>query len=110
MAKFKRRMNVVAVRNVFRAMTRKCYEVFPGFGEITAIDSTDLKAFSNGRHKKPTDKDAGWVVKSDNHGKKKYVWGFKGHAAVCGTYEIPMAFQITSGNVSDVTRASNILT
>lgn len=109
LAKLSNYQTTAKMKDVFRELTRRCYEQFEGYGENVAIDSADLKAFSNGRHKTPTDKDAGWVVKTDNHGKRKYIWGYKIHLLADATHEIPVAAVVTPGNASDVTKASNVL-
>ena len=45
----------VAVKDVLRNLTRRLYDTLPDFGKSVAIDSTDIKAWSNGaKHgKKP---------------------------------------------------------
>ena len=57
----------IAVKNVLRDLTRRLYDTLPGFGKSVAIDSTDIKAWSNGAKRgkqgKVSDPDAGWVVK-----------------------------------------------
>jgi transposase len=101
--------NVVAVKNIMRSLTRRCYEAFPSFGKSVAIDATDLKAWSNGRKSHKADPDAGWVVKPDTAGKLKFVWGYKMHLMVDTTYEIPVTASITTGNVADVRQATPLL-
>ncbi|MDP2719371.1 MAG: transposase [Dehalococcoidia bacterium] len=101
--------NVVLVKDIMRVLTRKCYEIFPNFGNSVAIDATDLKAWSNGSKKRKSDTDAGWVIKGDTHGKRKFVWGYKMHLMVDTTYELPVAAGITKGNTADITYASNLL-
>jgi IS5 family transposase len=80
-----------------RTLTYKCYEKLPDFGKIVAIDSTDLKAWSNGKKHQKSDPDAGWVVKGDTNGKTKFVWGYKVHLLVDTVSEIPIAANITRG-------------
>ena len=38
---------ILAIKNILRGLTRKLYDTFPGFGRSVAIDSTDIKAWSN---------------------------------------------------------------
>ena len=100
------------VRNVNRALTRALYERFPDFGRSVAIDSTDIKAWSNGGKKRKgkfSDLDAGWVVKTNTEGRKKYTWGYKVHLVADTQYELPVAIVVSTGNVSDVKIASPIL-
>ena len=94
---------ILMVKNIMRDLTRRLYDTFPDFGKSVAIDSTDLKAYANGR-KTDTDPDAGWIVKMDTQGRRKYIWGYKVHALSDTAYELPIAINVTSGNVNDVTR------
>jgi hypothetical protein len=43
---------ILLVKNITRALTRMMYDRFPGFGKSVAIDSTDIKAWSNGKKKR----------------------------------------------------------
>ena len=101
--------NVVMVKDVMRSLTGKCYEVFPDFGKSVAIDATDLKAWSNGSKTHKSDPDAGWVIKADSNGKRKFVWGYKMHLMVDTTHEIPITANITKGNVADIRQATPLL-
>lgn len=101
--------NVVLVKNIMRTLTRKCYETFPNFGKSVAIDATDLKAWSNGSKKQKSDPDAGWVVKADANGKRKFVWGYKMHLMVDTTHEIPITANIAKGNIHDLRQATPLL-
>ena len=107
--KLQQPLNLIAVKNIFRELVRRCYATFPDFGKDVAIDATDIRAWSNARHNPPTDPDAGWVVKEDTQGKKKFVWGYKVHLLADATHELPIAVNVSAGNVGDVTRASNVL-
>ncbi len=101
--------NYVLVKNIMRTLTRRCYEVFPSFGKSVAIDSTDLKAWSNGSKTHKADTDAGWVVKGATNGKRKFVWGYKLHLMVDTTHEIPITANVTKGNVNDIRQATPLL-
>ncbi|MBA7634583.1 hypothetical protein ES703_42172 [subsurface metagenome] len=107
--KLQRRKPGALVKNVMRELTRRCYETFPDFGRSIAIDATDLKAWSNGRKKRLSDPDAGWVVKADTAGKPKFVWGYKMHLMVDTKYEIPITANITRGNMHDIRGATPLL-
>ena len=107
--KLEERYNVVQVKNIMRMLTRKCYETFPKFGKSIVIDATDLKAWSNGSKKRKSDKDAGWVIKGDTNGKRKFVWGYKMHLMADTTYEIPITANITRGNINDIRQATPLL-
>jgi transposase len=109
MRKLQIKHNEVLVRNIMRALTRRCYETLPGFGKSVAIDSTDLKAWSNGSKERKSDPDAGWAIKDGTNGKQKFVWGYKLHLLVDTTHEIPIAANITKGNTADVRQATPLL-
>jgi transposase len=66
-----------SVNRVFQKLSRRLHEVFPDYAKSVAVDATDLKAWSNGNHRIPTDKDAGWVIKTDTNGRGKFTWGYK---------------------------------
>jgi transposase len=112
-SRFMRRLQVkhneVLVRNIMRTLTRKCFEALPNFGKTVAIDSTDLKAWSNGGKRQKSDPDAGWIVKGDTNGKRKFVWGYKLHLLVDTASEVPIAANITRGNFADVNQATPLL-
>ncbi|MFC2058078.1 transposase [Chloroflexota bacterium] len=97
------------VKRVFYALTRRLYDTFPDFGKSVAMDATDIKAWSNGAHKKPTDKHAGWVVKADTNGRGKFTWGYKASILVDTTCELPLGVKVTSGNVHETKAASPLL-
>lgn len=109
MRKLQNPKSVVLVKNIMRFLTRKCYEAFPNFGKSVAIDATDLKAWSNGSKERKSDPDAGWVIKGDTKGKRKFVWGYKMHLMVDTTHEIPITANVTKGNVADVRQATPLL-
>jgi transposase len=107
--KLSRRENKAAVNDIFHRLNMKAYETLPEYGKSVAMDGTDLKAWSNGAHLKPTDKDAGWVIKNDTAGRGKFVWGYKLSLLVDTTYELPMSFKLTSGNVHEMKAAPTLL-
>lgn len=113
------------VKAILRTLTRKLYETLPGFGKSVAIDATDIKGWSNaGKKGKPhkegkerqkprvgkvSDHDAGWCVKTNTEGNRKYVWGYKVHILADTTYELPVAIAVSAGNVHDSQKASALL-
>ena len=107
--KLSERLTRGRVNRVFQSLNRKFYSILPGYGKLVAIDATDIKAWSNGRHRKPTDKDAGWIVKPDTNGHKKHVWGYKVSLLVDTTYELPLAIKVMTGNSADINAASPLL-
>lgn len=79
-----------------------------------SFDGTDIKGWSHGGKKsrktgQPTDPDAGWAVKSNTEGNKKYVWGYKVHLLCDTTYELPLAVSVSPGNVHDLLMAKTVL-
>ena len=97
------------VKDVSRALTRMHYETLPGFGERVALDSTTLKAWSNGGKAKKADPQAGWSIKMGTQGTKELTYGWKLHLLVDCEYELPIAANVSVGNVHDSQRASNLL-
>ncbi len=108
-AKLAHRKYLPLVKDVSRALVRKHYATLPGFGKRVAIDSTTLKGWVNGGKPKPSDPEAKWSVKNNTHGKKEFVLGWKLHLLVDCEFELPIAANVTPGNTSDVTRATNLL-
>lgn len=102
----------LAVREVMRTMARTMFERFPDFGKSVAIDSTDIRGWTNGGKRyrgKPSDPDAGWCVKTNTAGKNKYTWGYKVHILADTQYELPVAIDVTPGNFADVRKATPLL-
>ena len=56
-----------------------------------------------------SDPDAGWCVKRNTHGKNQYTFGYKAHLLVDAIYELPVAIDVTAGNVADVKMAAPLL-
>lgn len=100
--KLSKRFTKAEVNSIMRSLTRRFYDTLPDFGKSVAVDATDMKGWSNGAHRKPTDKNAGWVIKTDTQGRGKFTWGFKCSIMVDTTYEIPLAVKVTAGNVHDL--------
>ncbi|MBI2848047.1 MAG: transposase [Chloroflexi bacterium] len=81
----------------FTGLVKRLQELLPGFGAKLAGDSTDIKAYSNGHKKNPSDADGRWGAKGAGHhagqkGKEKdlYWWfGYKLHLVVDALYEPP---------------------
>jgi len=58
---------------------------------------------------KVSDPNAGWSVKKNTQGKTTYIFGYKAHLLVDCEYELPIAANISAGNILDGTRASDLL-
>ena len=55
------------------------------------------------------DPDAGWCLKTNTEGNKKFVWGYKAHILCDTETELPMVVDISAGNVSDFGKATSLL-
>ena len=109
-AKLTRRKYLHLVKDVSRSLVRQHYATLPGFGKRVALDSSTLKAWSNGG-KKPrySDPEAGWSIKKGTQGHKEFTYGYKLHLLVDAEYELPISANVSAGNVHDQARASNLL-
>jgi transposase len=112
----------------FAGLVKRLREVLPGFGAKLAIDSTDIKSYSDGHRKHPSDGDACWGAKGAGHhggpgsteassgekkkGKKQdlYWWfGYKLHLVVDAVYELPISFMTTPANEADTTQVKALM-
>jgi transposase len=109
MQKLARPKYVVMVKNIMRSLTRSLYDVLPDFGKSVAIDSTDLKAWSNGAKKPASDADAPWAVKPDTAGRMKYYFGYKLHLLADTEHELPIAGKVTTASVHDIRATTPLL-
>ena len=73
----------------------------PGFGEIVAVDSTDIHAYSNGAKKPSSDPDASWSAKKGRNGQPRFWFGYKGHLMVDAEHEIPIWMHTTTAKRND---------
>ena len=90
------------LQEIFDRAVSELAELTPDFGRNLAIDSTDVKAWSNPYRKPPSDPDAGWGVKKADGKQDLYRWlGYKLHLVVDADYEIPVAFEVTPANQDD---------
>ncbi len=97
------------LKNVSRELVRHHYKTLPNFGKQVALDATTLKGWSNGARTIKADPEAGWCVKRGTHGTREYTYGWKLHLLVDCASEMPIAANISAGNVGDIVRASNVL-
>ncbi len=114
----------------FADLVKELRQLLPGFGAKLAVDSTDIKAYSNGHRNSPSDPDARWGAKGaghhagpasesktnrdkgENKGKRRdlYYWfGYKLHMVVDACYELPVSFTLTPANESDTKQMETIL-
>ena len=97
------------LKDVSRALVRRHYRDLPGFGQRVALDATVLKGWSNGGKQPKADTQAGWAVKQGTQGTKEYTYGWKLHLLADCESEMPIAANVSAGNVHDSKRASNVL-
>jgi transposase len=95
-AYFIRRMGRDRFVRLFEVMSTRLSEQQVYGGRAVAIDGTLLSAYSKPRaNRPPSDSEAAWGVRSTGD----WVFGYKLHL-VCDTEtELPIAFEVTSGNV-----------
>ncbi len=108
-AKLANRKYLHLVKDVSRRMVRHHYATLPDFGKRVAINSTTLKGWVNGGKPKQSDAQARWSVKKNTHGKTEFTLGWKLHLLVDCESELPIAANVSPGNVHDSKRASNVL-
>ena len=88
----------------------KLYNVLPDFGTVVAVDATDVHSHSDCDRKPVSDIEAGFVIKEAIAGRrKKWAWGYKLHLVADAVYELPIAMNVTPGNVSEVTEMMPVL-
>lgn len=102
----------------FSELVKEARGSLPEFGDKLAVDSTDIRAYSNGRRKIPSDPDARWGAKgASHHGppaqdrqRETYYWfGYKLHLVVDALYELPVSFKLTTADESDTTQMVDLL-
>lgn len=108
-SKLAKRKYLHLVKDVSRRLVRQSYANTPGFGRLVALDSTTLKGWSNGGKTKKADAQAGWSVKRNSHGKVESTYGWKLHLLVDCETELPIAANVSPGNIHDFDRASHVL-
>lgn len=91
-------------------LTDQLRDCLPGFGDVVAIDSTDVPTHSNPNRKSKvtrevSDPEAKWGVKhsarSPNSEQTEYFFGYKVHMVADATYDLPIALKVTAGNRND---------
>lgn len=94
-------------------------EKFDGFGDVIAIDGSDLPAYANGQRylfnggperKVYSDPDASWGHRSAISTRKGGgFYGYKVHAVVCTTTGLPVAWTVRSANAPETTELPILL-
>lgn len=103
----------------FADLVERLRQLVPGFGRKLAADSTDIKAYSNGRRANPSDPEARWGCKGASQksgevkkgkGRDLYYWfGYKLHLLVDAVYELPVSFVLTPANEADTREMAPLL-
>jgi len=98
------------VEEMFTRMVMRLREEIPELGEHVAIDSTAIKAWSEGNRTVPADPDADWGKKSVSaKGRMGWWFGYKVHLAVDTTAEIPLAYTVTPASEHDIKQSKPLL-
>jgi IS5 family transposase len=97
-AYFIRRMGRDRFVKLLEIISRRLAEHHAFAGRSIVVDATLLSAYSrpHGSHP-PSDSDAAWGVRSTGD----WVFGYKLHLACDADTELPIAFEVTSGNIYD---------
>jgi hypothetical protein len=67
------------VEACFESIMEKLRQLLPGFGKNLVVNSTDIKAFSNGRRRLKSDPDARWGTPTCSCGLEMAFWGRDGN-------------------------------
>ena len=86
------------LEQVTASLTSDISEFLPRLGQIVALDSTDLKAWSGSMRSDP---DANSSAKLDTKGKLKWWYGYKAHVICDAEYELPLVSYVTRASDSD---------
>ena len=98
------------VAATFYSLTYQLRALLPGFGDMVAIDATDVRSYSNPNKKNKStrltsDPEARWGVKhsarSKNGEQTEFFYGYKVHMVVDATHDLPLTFKVTAGNRND---------
>ena len=98
-----------ALDDCLAGLTKKLREYYPDLGTTIAIDSTDIRSWSNAHNKRQpeadqtSDPEAGWTVKRNvaARGQKQFTWGYKLQLVVDADMEVPLCCFVTRGNATD---------
>lgn len=115
----KLRQNRPALDACFAAMAASLRAALPEYGTAVAIDSSDLPAYANGQRfltkngperERYSDPDASWGHRSAVSTRKGGgFYGYKLHASVCASTDLPVAWRVESANHGDALFALPLL-
>jgi len=98
---FRRRLGEETYLRVFNHLLRRLLDAGAVKGEVVAVDSTHLEAYSQRSHDNKTgrsDPDA-----RVGRGKRGFILGYRVHTACCAESEMPLAFTVAPCNENDKT-------
>lgn len=102
--------HVDAIEQLFTGTVMRIRELAPELGKHVAIDSTAVRAWSEGNRSQPSDPDARWGKKGNSaKGRMGFWFGYKVHLAVDTVAEIPLAYSVTAANLADSTEMLPLL-
>ena len=80
-------------------------KIYPGFGEVQAIDATGVPAYCNPNNDKTRDQGAAWGKVHDPRSKEPdgtvWIYGWKVHAVVDAHTGLPIACDVSPANEND---------
>ncbi len=92
-------------RNLIEGCMAKTIEALqrrqPGFGEMVAVDSTDIESYVNWSKKPLSDPDARWGVRMNRNGEEEMYPGYKMHLIGEARHEVPLMPIVTPANAND---------
>ena len=98
---FRRRLGEETYHRIFNNLLRRLIDSGMVKGDVVAVDSTHLKAYSQRSHDNKTgrsDPDA-----RVGRGKRGFILGYRVHTACCAFSEMPLAFTVAPCNENDKT-------
>jgi transposase len=96
---FRHRLEEETYHRIFNNLLRRLLESKVVKGEVVAVDSTHLKAYSQRSHDNKTGRsDADARV---GRGKRGFILGYRVHTACCASSEMPLAFTVAPCNEND---------
>ncbi len=98
---FRRRLGEETYHRIFNHLLRRLIDSGMVKGDVVAVDSTHLKAYSQRSHDNKTgrsDPDA-----RVGRGKRGFILGYRVHTACCADSEMPLAFTVAPCNENDKT-------
>ena len=109
------------VDELFQSALEELQIELPDLGQVQALDGKELHSLAKGESSYPLpedetqedtdgrrDRDADWGVKGSGK-KKRYWFGYLVHLVVDATYELPLAFEVTTASRGEQPQAQRLL-